>query len=144
MSTTYELAAANKLYYKTTGVWHKTNPMPLNMNLHFVPAVEFWVYCIADARTGTFNNEGKAIHNFVETAVTPKSQRAHGKHPTQKPIEVMEHFVSLLTNPGELVVDPFLGSGTTAVAAQNLGRRVIGSELNPEYAEMARKRCGLV
>lgn len=55
----------------------------------------------------------------------------------------MEHIVSLLTNPGELVVDPFLGSGTTAVAAQRLGRRVIGSELDPRYADITRKRCGL-
>ena len=55
----------------------------------------------------------------------------------------MEHFISLLTNPGELVVDPFLGSGTTAVAAQRLGRQVIGSELDPKYSDITRKRCGL-
>lgn len=138
-----EMADANKLYYKTTGVWHKTNPMPLNMNLHFVSSTELWVYYVAGGRTGTFNNDGKVVHNFVETSVTPKSQRAHGKHPTQKPVELMEHFISLLSNPGELVVDPFLGSGTTAVAAQRLGRRVIGSELDPKYAEITRKRCGL-
>ena len=143
LSPVQEMADANKLYYKTTGVWHKTNPMPLNMNLHFVSSTELWVYYVAGGRTGTFNNDGKVVHNFVETSVTPKSQRAFGKHPTQKPVELMEHFVSLLSNPGELVVDPFLGSGTTAVAAHNLGRRVIGSEIDPKYAEITRKRCGL-
>ena len=52
------------------------------------------------------------MHDFVETSVTPKNERAFGKHPTQKPIALMEHFVKTLTNPGDLVVDPFMGSGS--------------------------------
>lgn len=61
-----ETAKRHGFYYKTTGTWHKTNPMPRNMNLHFVNSTEAWVYFIHGAKTGTFNNNGRAMHDFVE------------------------------------------------------------------------------
>lgn len=135
-----QIAQRHGLYYKTTGTWHKLNPMPRNMNLHFINSTECWIYFVSGARTGTFNNNGKALHDFVETSVTPKSERAFGKHPTQKPVELMKHFVEILTNAGETVLDPFMGSGSTGVAAQSLGRDFIGIELDKAYCEIAAKR----
>ena len=135
-----QIAQRHGLYYKTTGTWHKLNPMPRNMNLHFINSTESWIYFISGARTGTFNNNGKALHDFVETSVTPKSERAFGKHPTQKPVGLMAHFVETLTNAGETVLDPFMGSGSTGVAAQSLGRDFIGIELDGAYCEIAAKR----
>lgn len=128
------------LYYKTTGTWHKQNPMPRNMNLHYINSTESWCYFTSGAKTGTFNNDGRALHDFVETPVTPRSERSFGKHPTQKPVSLMEKFVKELSNQGDVVLDPFMGSGTTGIAALRNGRKFIGIENCREYFEIAKMR----
>lgn len=142
LETLIGLAQNHGFYYKTTGSWHKLNPMPRNMNLHFINSTESWVYFINGARTGTFNNEGKALHDFYETSVTPKNEKSFGKHPTQKPVELMDYFVRTLTNPGDMVLDPFMGSGSTGVSARGLGRKFTGIELNEDYFDISAKRMG--
>ena len=114
--------------------------MPRNMNLHFVNSTEAWIYFTYKTRTGTFNNEGALFHDFIETSVTPANERRFGKHPTQKPEVLMQHFVELLSNPGEWVLDPFMGSGTTGVVSKRAGRNFIGVELDTEYFNVANKR----
>ncbi|MGH7779972.1 MAG: DNA-methyltransferase [Candidatus Binataceae bacterium] len=69
-----------------------------------------------------------------------QSQRASGRHPTQKPLEIVKRIVRLWTNRDDLVLDCFLGTGTTAVVAEMLGRRWIGIERDPAYAAVARSR----
>ena len=61
-------------------------------------------------------------------------------HPTVKPTRLMRHLIELITEPGELILDPFLGSGTTAVAAQEVNRRLIGIEQSADYCEIAKQR----
>ncbi|MCI9034549.1 MAG: site-specific DNA-methyltransferase [Lachnospiraceae bacterium] len=134
------VAEKNGFYYKTTGIWHKLNPMPRNMNLHFVNSTETWIYFTYKSRTGTFNNDGKVLHDFVETSVTPNSERKYGKHPTQKPEQLMEHFVSILSNEKNVVLDPFMGSGSVGVAAVRLKRKFIGIELEENYYNIANSR----
>jgi len=69
------------------------------------------------------------------------SQHKEGtKHPTQKPIKFLRRFVETFTDEKEVVLDPFMGSGTTAVACKELGRNFVGFEINKEYIEMANKR----
>ena len=85
------------------------------------------------AHTGTFNNEGKAIHDFIETSVTPLGEKSYGKHPTQKPIQLLEHFVLILSNENDVIFDPFSGSGSSGVAALMHNRKFVGSEINEEY-----------
>lgn len=138
------LAEKYGFYYKTTGIWHKLNPMPRNMNLHFVNSTEAWIYFTFEEKTSIFNNNGNLVHDFYETAVTPNSERKYGKHPTQKPLDLMEHFVKILTNEGDLVFDPFMGSGTTGVASVNLKRKFIGAEISEEYYKISRNRIGEV
>ena len=140
VETIIGIAQKHNFYYKTTGVWHKLNPMPRNMNLHFINSNECWIYFVYDKKTGVFNNEGQAIHDFFETSVTPASEKKYGKHPTQKPLSLMEKFIDLLTNRDDLVFDPFMGSGSSGVAALNKGRRFVGAEINAEYCEVAEKR----
>lgn len=140
VETIIQLAEKHGFYYKTTGIWHKTNPMPRNMNLHFVNSTEAWVYFTYKTRTGTFNNDGALFHDFIEISVTPMSERRHGKHPTQKPEALMQHFVELLSNPDEWVLDPFMGSGTTGVVSKRTGRNFIGIELDKEYYDVASMR----
>lgn len=62
VETIIQLAQKHGLYYKTTGIWHKSNPMPRNMNLHFVNSTESWIYFTYKTKTGTFNNNGKVLH----------------------------------------------------------------------------------
>ena len=140
VETVIKLAEKHGFYYKTTGIWHKTNPMPRNMNLHFVNSTEAWIYFTYKKKTGTFNNGGALLHDFVETAVASNGERNYGKHPTQKPECLMQHFVEILSNPGDVVLDPFMGSGTTGVVSKKTGRSVIGVELNEEYFKIAKSR----
>lgn len=140
VETVIKLAEKHGFYYKTTGIWHKLNPMPRNMNLHFVNSTEAWVYFTYKKKTGTFNNDNKMIHDFVETAVVSNGEKKAGKHPTQKPVALLSHFISLLSNEGDLVVDPFMGSGSTGVACKQLNRNFIGIELDNEYYDIAKKR----
>lgn len=140
VETIIKLAQHHKFYYKTVGTWHKKNPMPRNMNLHFINSTESWIYFINEGTTGTFNNEGKPVHDFIETATISNSERKNGKHPTQKPIGLMSHFIKLLSNPYETILDPFMGSGSTGVASILENRNFIGIELNPEYYTIAKTR----
>jgi DNA modification methylase len=139
-----KIAHKYNFYYKTTGIWHKTNPMPRNMNLHFINSTESWLYILKPQsngrKTGTFNNEGKAIHDFIETSVISKSEKNLGKHPTQKPVGLMEHFITILSNPGDVVLDPFMGSGSTGVACIRQGRNFIGIEGKNEYFTLSESR----
>lgn len=139
VETLIKLAEKHKFYYKTIGVWHKTNPMPRNMNLHFINSTECWIYFINEGTTGTFNNEGP-IHDFIETSLTPMSEKKYGKHPTQKPLKLINHFVNILSNKGDLILDPFMGSGSTGVSCELLNRNFIGIELDTNYYEIAKKR----
>ena len=66
--------------------------------------------------------------------------RIYGKHPTQKPVELLERIVLPSTNPGDLILDPFMGSGTTGVAALKHRRRFVGIEMESQYVELAEKR----
>lgn len=140
VETIIKLAEKHGFYYKTTGIWHKLNPMPRNMNLHFVNSTEAWIYFTYKKKTGTFNNGNKMIHDFIETSVVSNGEKKAGKHPTQKPIALLEHFVKLLSNEGDLVVDPFMGSGSTGVVCKKLGRNFVGVEFDKEYYEIAQKR----
>jgi len=64
-------------------------------------------------------------------------------HPTQKPVALFEYLIRTYTQAGDLVLDPFIGSGTTAIASRNLGRQFIGCDLSPEYVAIANKRLAL-
>lgn len=134
------LAEQYGFYYKTTGIWHKNNPMPRNMNLQFVNSTEAWIYFTWGSKCGTFNNHEKLLHDFIETPVAPKKEREHGKHPTQKPVKLMSFFVETLSNVDDTILDPFMGSGSTGVAARIAGRKFIGIELDADYYKIAESR----
>ena len=75
--------------------------------------------------------------NIIECGL---SSEEAGLHPTQKPIRLMQSLIALTTRPGQIVLDPFAGSGTTAVAAKNLGRHFIAFETDAKYESVFRKR----
>lgn len=134
------VAEAAGFYYKTTGIWHKTNPMPRNMNLHFVNSNEPWLYFINEGKTGVFNNRGKLELDFIQTSVVTASEKKFGKHPTQKPVKLMDHFIEILSNPGDTVLDPFMGSGSAGVSAVKLNRKFEGIEIDENYYRLSKNR----
>lgn len=76
------------------------------------------------------------------TGVSSKVTMRQNHHPTVKPLKLMEYLIRLVTPEGGIVLDPFAGSGSTLLAAQNLGFKFIGIEMNEEYVEIARRRLG--
>lgn len=83
---------------------------------------------------------GKQMRSVWAIGTPRKAEKRYGKHPTQKPVALLKRVIIASTNPGDLVLDPFMGSGTTGVAALALGRRFIGIESEKEYIDVAAKR----
>ena len=84
-----------------------------------------------------WNNYTINSQNIIKTK---KEKSDHGLHPTQKPLSLMNALIELTTKPGQIVLDPFMGSGSTCVSAKSLGRNYIGFELDKNYYEIAKNR----
>lgn len=81
------------------------------------------------------------MHNFFECPICSYPERIKEPfHPAQKPLNLIDHFVKIASNPGNVVFDPFMGLGTTGVSAVRSGRKFVGSELNCEYLTAAERR----
>jgi modification methylase len=137
-------------------VWRKTNPMPNFRGRRFTNAHEtlIWAARSSEARP-TFNYEAmKALNDELQMRSDwllpicggPERLKRDGRkaHPTQKPEALLHRVILASTKPGELVLDPFFGTGTTGAVAKRLGRRFIGLERDPDYAVLARKRIDAV
>ena len=139
-------------------VWRKANPMPNFRGRRFTNAHEtmIWAARSADAKAYTFNYETLKAGNedcqvrsdwFLPICSGPerlKDDSGRKVHPTQKPEALLMRVLLAASNAGDLVLDPFFGSGTTGVAARRLSRSFIGIERDPAYAEAARRRIDAV
>lgn len=83
---------------------------------------------------------GVGYPKSIITIMRPNNLTGGGLHPTQKPVGLLKYLIQTYTNQGDTILDPFLGSGTTAVACKQLGRNFIGVEINPEYCAIAENR----
>jgi len=119
--------------------WHKTNPVPSFRKVNYLSACEFlWIGSKGD-KAWTFNfKQQKEMHNFFQTA--NKSSYGETSHPTEKPLSLIKHLIEIHSKENDLVLDCFIGSGTTSSACKELKRNFIGIEKNPEYIDMANKR----
>ena len=92
--------------------------------------------------TGTIRNVNSGVRypRSVQYFKTSESERNGAKHPTQKPVALMEYLIKTYTNAGETVLDFTMGSGTTGVAAANTARRFIGIEIDADYFTVAQAR----
>jgi len=128
---------ASGLNHRNLIYWHKTNPTPAFKRL-YVRAIEMAIWQVKGK--GWVWNAGGYRPNVFTGPVVSGFRSANGEgrdHPTQKPLWLMEALISLHTAVGELVVDPYTGSGTTLVACKRLGRRAVGIEQDEKYAEAA-------
>jgi len=85
---------------------------------------------------------GKQMRDMWRITPPKADEKLHGRHPTQKPVELLERVVQACTHRGDLVVDPFNGSGTTGVVAVAAGRRYVGIDLSAEYLDLTARRLG--
>ena len=134
-------------------IWHKTNPMPNFRGTRFTNAHETLLWCTTSRKTKyTFNyqnlkelNDGKQMRSdwFIpicsgkERIRKNNNQRAH---PTQKPESLLYRIILASSNKGDLILDPFIGSGTTAVVAKRLQRKFIGIDNNIDYINITKNR----
>ncbi len=90
--------------------------------------------------TSDVGGGGDAPASVWKLTAPGRDEKTQGKHPTQKPLALLERIVLAASNPGDLVLDPFMGSGTTLAAAAKLNRRAVGIELDEAYIALAAKR----
>lgn len=121
--------------------WKKTNAMPRNRDRRFITDYEVAVWTVKKGDKWTFNrlNNNYEIPEIVG-GLTSKSEKYYGSHPTQKPVYVMKWIIERLSNKGDIILDPFMGSGSTGVACLKTGRKFIGIELDENYYSVAVNR----
>jgi len=138
-------------------VWRKTNPMPNFRGRRFTNAHETLIWAGREQTSRyTFNYESmKALNDDLQMRSDwlfpicsgPERLKDDGgrkAHPTQKPEALLHRILLASTNAGDVVLDPFFGTGTTGAVAKQLGRRFIGIERDPDYAKAARERIAKV
>lgn len=130
----YILCARELNYSFDVHVLSKPNPIPAKNN-HFLHDVE---YCVYMRPKGAYFNSGFPLSFYKKVYEVATGNKK--LHPAQKPIDRLQQYIQISTEKGHTVLDPFMGSGTTLVAAKNLNRYSIGIELEEKYCEIAANR----
>lgn len=137
-------------------VWHKTNPMPNFRGVRFTNSHEILIWAQKEKGAKyTFNHKAmKALNDdlqmrsdwVIPLATGKERLKSNGAkaHPTQKPEALLYRVILSSTQPGDVILDPFFGSGTTGAVAKKLGRRFIGIEREKKYIKAAQKRIDAV
>lgn len=118
-------------------IWHKTNPMPRNRDRLYVTSIEIALW-VVKGKGWTFNRQRDTYENGIFTY--PIVNHRKRIHPTQKPLELIQDLIKIHSNENDIVLDPFMGSSTTAIASQLLNRKWIGFELEEEYIHKSMER----
>jgi len=129
-------------------VWYKRNAPPNLSCRYFTHSTETILWAAKNKKSKHhFDyqlmkkiNQGKQMRNVWEIGAPGKDEKKYGKHPTQKPLALLERIILASTKKDDLVVDPFNGSGTTGVEAKILNRKYIGIELEKQYLDLTIKR----
>lgn len=136
--------------------WSKLNPPPNISCRAFTHSTETVLWArkqITPKKKGKhhFNysdmkeiNDNKQMKDVWEFPLTPKREKSEGKHPTQKPLALLERIILASTNEGDLILDPFNGSGTTGIACAKLNRRYIGIEKEIEFVKLTQRRYNTI
>lgn len=126
----------NKEIYFELLTWNKTNPTPTTNN-SWLPDIE---YCLYFREKGVCYNDGYELKSKWFISPANKTDKDLFNHPTIKPIELVKRHLLHTTQKNDIILDPFVGSGTTAVACKELNRQYIGMEISPKWHEVAIKR----
>lgn len=128
--------------------WEKPNPPPNLSCRYFTHATETVLWAAKNERSRhTFNYKlmrehagGKQMKSVWRIPAPAATEKKFGKHPTQKPVALVERCLLASTQAGDLVLDPFSGGGTTAVSCVKTGRHCLGMELDPKHIELSTRR----
>ncbi len=127
--------------------WEKPDPPPNALHTAFTHAHETLVWAGKRGARHTFNYDvinsrdpGSQVSSVWRIPPPSRREKLHSRHPTQKPLRLVRRALLACTREGDLVFDPFCGSGTTAVAAKELNRAFVGAELEEGFAELAAQR----
>ena len=121
--------------FKMMVVWDKG---PMGMGWHYRRSYETVLIAQKKGAKCRWYDDSHKIENVIRHI--PKIIPSKDQHPTEKPVKLMEHFIQLHTKENDLILDPFMGSGTTAIACINTNRNFIGIELSQEYCNIANQR----
>ncbi len=132
--------------------WEKPNPPPNLSCRYFTHATETLIWAAKNHKSKhIFNysdmrveNEGKQMKSVWRFLPPASAEKIFGKHPTQKPVKLLERCILASTNEGDLILDPFNGSATTGVAAIKNNRQYVGIELDQDYLDVSVKRLNAV
>ena len=118
--------------------WHKTNPVPACGNKYLTDTE----YILFFREKGVkINGEYNTKFTYYVTPLNTADKKLYG-HPTIKPVEILQNLIVNSSNPGDVVLDPFMGSGSTGISCNNTGRNFIGIELDKGYFDTAKARIG--
>lgn len=118
-------------------IWHKTNPAPKIYKNGFLNSCEMIICLWNKGHKWNFSKQNE-MHNFFESPICmPPERLRKPKHPAQKPVKLLSHIINIASNPGDIVFDPFMGVGSTGVAARECGRRFVGCEIDKSYYDAA-------
>jgi DNA modification methylase len=126
------------MVYRQTCIWVKSNPVPQMRKVKFMHSTEFFFFANKEKGHDSFRWELGERPNVFYHPILGGKERLN--HPTQKPIWLIKELVSYFSKEEDIILDPFLGSGTTMEAARDLKRNCIGIEIDPKYIEMTKKR----
>lgn len=135
----YWINKRNKINFEIL-TWNKDNPTPLCNNT-WLPDIE---YCLYFRESGVKLNDGYENKSKWYSSPINKRDKDKFSHPTIKPIELVKRHLLHTTQPNDIVLDCFLGSGTTAVACKDIGRHYIGFEIDKKWYEIAKNRLNKV
>jgi site-specific DNA-methyltransferase (adenine-specific) len=144
-------------------VWYKRNAPPNLSCRYFTHSTEIVLWAAKDSKSKHYfnypmmkqanngkqmrnlwesgeNGESKQTDNVWELSSPKNEEKTLGKHPTQKPVELLRRIIQASTQEGDLILDPFCGSSTTGVVAVEEKRKYVGIDLEPEYLELSKKR----
>lgn len=128
------------VYNQDLLVWCKSNPTPQCHN-NWLPDLE---YCVHIREKGVPLNNGHELKSKYYISPANKTDKDIFKHPTIKPLSLVRRHILHATQQNDIILDPFIGSGTTAIAAAETGRQFIGFEINPKWAKIATDRLNHV
>ena len=127
----FKRAIEKKFKIKNLLTWVKNNTSMGDLKGDFAPKTEFIIF---------FQKGRKLINGKRDSNVLEYKRTGNKLHPTQKPVDMLEFLIEKFSNEHDTILDPFMGSGSTGVAALNTGRKFIGIELDDKYFEIAKER----
>ncbi|MGZ9756129.1 DNA-methyltransferase [Mycoplasma sp. 4423] len=121
-------------------IWQKNNPMPRNIKRRYVQDMEFAIWAVKKGAKWVFNKPDDKVYLRSLFSFPIVSGNERSKHPTQKSLALMQQIINIHTNIDDVILDPFMGSGSTGVAAIKNNRKFIGVEIDEKYYKIAEKR----